>query len=455
MAKGDDSPIIWLLCCVVFIEGCDQQLLPACMHALEVDFGLSPQGLAAMSLAQGLFMSASTPFWALLVDRFERQKLLASTCLAWGCLTLLLAASRSVIVTWCLRCLHGIAMSPMGPISQSIIGDVFEPQGRGAAFGMLNTSNAVGRLLVTYVGIPISDKTILGLSGWRILFFLVAVLAFVSSAILTCKFPKLPRQTKPRLAWEQCARVRDMWKIPTFKVLVMQGFFGCIACNAITFMPMFLMYSGHSPNEVAFAMLINGIFAALSPVMGGHLGDRLGKISQGHGRPIIAQISCFVWMASMPIIVSTASGSSLWSCLFWMCVGSLCSGWVTPGVKLPILTEIVGAQDQAISVALLMGLEGSVGALIGTPLVAYLSQQVFGYIPVNGVADQARLSEHNSKALGDALVWSICPVLMIQFLVFLRLHWTYLSDAEKHENEIYLLGPVVDEPFSDCELERV
>merc|ERR1712204_67882 len=83
-----------------------------------------------------------------------------------------------------------------------------------------------------------------------------------------------------------------------------------------------------------------------------------------------------------------------------MCMEVLVGGWVTPGVKLPILSEIVAPAERATTMALLASLEGSLGGLIGPPLVAFLAEHTFGYRAVEDILAQGMEErQHNRRAL--------------------------------------------------------
>merc|ERR1712032_1389301 len=116
-----------------------------------------------------------------------------------------------------------------------------------------------------------------------------------------------------------------------------------------------------------------------------------------------------------------------------MCMEGLVGGWVTPGVKLPILSEIVAPAERDTTMALLASLEGSLGSMIGPPLVGFLAEHTFGYRAVeNTHAHGHGLPglEKNRQALRSALLCcTMLPWLMQAFVFFPLLHVTYAADV--------------------------
>ena len=84
---------------------------------------------------------------------------------------------------------------------------------------------------------------------------------------------------------------RDLFKIPSLRLLFIQGFFGVFPWNAITYW--FFTYleteRGYSANEVLITMIIAVIVLALGYPLGGAIGDSLFK-KNPRGRLIISTV---------------------------------------------------------------------------------------------------------------------------------------------------------------------
>jgi MFS family permease len=88
--------------------------------------------------------------------------LLVFSCAAWGVITTLLALASSVGVMLALRCVHGAALSSLGPIAQSIIADITEAQRRGAAYGWMYAAIALGQITSSLFGTILANKMLAG-----------------------------------------------------------------------------------------------------------------------------------------------------------------------------------------------------------------------------------------------------------------------------------------------------
>merc|ERR1719191_2544814 len=102
----------------------------------------------------------------------------------------------------------------------------------------------------------------------------------------------------------ELAKVCRYWRIHTFKVLVLQGMFGCIPWSAMSFLIFYFQYIGISDfgASVLFGTMMVG--GAMGGVLGGVVGDRLAKWNWQHGRPLTAQISVFCGIPLITVILS-------------------------------------------------------------------------------------------------------------------------------------------------------
>lgn len=430
-----------LLCAVCFIDGADMQLLPASFRALEVDLGLSPVGLGQMSFAQSLFQSVTAPFWGVLADRYSRKGLLVFSCTAWGVLTALLACASSISTIFALRCAHGATLASLSPIGQSIVADIVPQDRRGAVFGRLGSATSLGQTLSSLVGTWIASETLaFGVRGWRATFMFVATLSIISGLLLYL-FMSDPRRersmdTHVAVAKSACCaelkRALQLFRIPTFVVIVLQGVFGNVPWNALGFVPMFVQYSGHSAASAALVMasiLVGGCFGS---ILGGSVADSLAQRCPAHGRPFTAQISVSIGIPLIAFLVWSAPRAAVYVLMMVAFLFGLTASWCGVGVNRPILTEIVDPAYRATVIAWLTVIEGSSAALFGAPVVGYLAEKVFHYEEVRDVelAEEA-MRRSNAEALGSALLWGALPPWGLCFCFFTLLHCTYARDAAR------------------------
>eukprot|EP00931_Biecheleriopsis_adriatica_P106121 TRINITY_DN80635_c0_g1_i1.p1 TRINITY_DN80635_c0_g1~~TRINITY_DN80635_c0_g1_i1.p1 ORF type:complete len:476 (-),score=73.80 TRINITY_DN80635_c0_g1_i1:44-1471(-) len=451
---------LFLLCCVGFIEGADMQLLPATFSALETDMGLSPARLGEMSLAQSLLMSATSPLWGWLADRFSRKRLLVYSCAAWCIVTMLLAWSSTIEAMFILRCFHGASLSSLGPVAQSIIADITEPHQRGGAYGWMYFAINVGQITSSLCGTGLANSILLGsIKGWRAVFGFVAVLSALTAVTIDREMGEPPRELQASSEFSlrqtnciqacvaEMRRARSLTKLRTFNVLAIQGIFGSVPWNAMGFLAMYLQCCGHS--DVAAATVVSCMLMgrAVGGVVGGFVGDALALRSPNHGRPLTAELSVLLGIPFTVFLVRAAPhvSAALLACASAM-LGFVAS-WCSTGVNRPILSEIVDPAKRASIVAWMAAAEGSSGALFGAPVVGMLAEQVFGYRKSVSSQVATTVAANNALALSQSLLWGTVPPWIICAAFYSRLHFTYGEDARSvkhsyiHLEDVAAAGP--------------
>jgi len=439
-----------LLSAVCMIEGADIQLLPASFKALERDLGLSPWHLAMLGMSQSIVQMFSGLVWGALADGgWSRKWMLTGGAMSWGFLTLLLAMVSSFPTMIALRMLNGAALGTLGPVAQSLVVDMTRPCERGFFFGWFQLAYNVGVLTSAVFTASISNMTIWGFDGWRVAFAAVAVASFILAVVLAV-FMWEPERTgnipTPLSIGSELRKCFRYLRIPTFKVIVLQGAFGSIPWSALSFSILFFQNTGLSDVEAAstFSALIAG--GALGGIMGGWIGDRLSQWSRSHGRALTAQISVASGIPMIIIILSVVprrpiSFSTYFALMF---VLGLMASWCSAGVNRPVLAEIVGPKDRASIFAWLGAIDGGIAAMLGAPMVGLLAENWFGYQPskLQVVDMPPSLRSSNATALAQAMMCCCVGPWVVCFIFYSFLHITYgpdvaasaaLDDAAKEE----------------------
>lgn len=424
------------------VEGADVMLLPATFRALEADLGLRPSHLATLALCQALTASVFAPIWGSLVDHgWSRKWMLVGGAVSWGILTTLLAFITEFYAMIVLRTLNGVALASMMPVSQSIIIDLSQSHERGHFFGNVQFSFQMGTISGVVFATSLSNQTIWGFQGWRVAFVTVAMMCFLLAAIIACCMVEPGRVSidEGRMGFmKELRKLRAYWRIPTFKVIVMQGVFGTIPWGALGFAILYFQYVGISDFHAAVLVGLFTLGCGFGGLLGGFIADSMTRWSRFHGRPMTAQISV---SSGIPLVVV------IYYCMprnpshyYWFCVlmftFGLMAAWCAC-VNRPILADIVPASGRASIVAWLVALEGSTSALFGAPLVALLSENAFGYKPSRlSVAEMSpEQRQMNASALSRSIVimcvvpWAIC------LACYTFLHFTYKADLASIEDD--------------------
>mmetsp|Transcript_2696 Transcript_2696/g.10505 ORF Transcript_2696/g.10505 Transcript_2696/m.10505 type:complete len:647 (+) Transcript_2696:128-2068(+) len=436
--------LLALLCATSAIEGADVALLPSSMFALQADLGLQPSQLATLSLWQALLGALAAPMWGILADRglLSRRAILAIGCAGWGLITVLLALVSSWAPMVVLRALNGVMLACLRPISNGLVPDFVLEDRRGEVYGKIQLSFDIGSMLGAMIVTPMSTQEVLGMQGWRVAFLIVGALSLVLSALvaLTMHEPPSPgakaASEGPAVsiceAWrEEWSRLLSYLRMPTFSLIIVQGFFGMIPWNALGYSTLFLQTAGLSSGRAALVCTIGRASTGVGHLLGGYIGDFSAARWPGHGRPLVAQLSVLsgipvLWLMFQRIDPSPEAFASY--CWLSVLLG-LTSTWCAAGVNWPIFTEIVPAEGRSAIVAWDTALEGISGALLGNLGVATLSQQFFGYRLDDSMPSSANLG--NARALGQALAWTTIVPLPFCFMLYSAMHWSYPRDLRR------------------------
>lgn len=142
-----------------------------------------------------LTMTASTPIWGKMADRFDRKKLM-QIAIGYYILSCWFAGlSQSMGMLIAARALQGIGSGGVMAVSQVIIGAMIPPRQRGKYAGYLGASFALATVAGPLIGGVIVDTPFL---GWRGIFYAGTPLAFISLVVLA-RTLHLPAREKRRI----------------------------------------------------------------------------------------------------------------------------------------------------------------------------------------------------------------------------------------------------------------
>lgn len=441
---SDCSTFCWVVVFLVcFLDGADTAMIGATMKSLEESLGLTPFTLGMMAFAQASTMAVAAPLWGWMDDTgaVSRRRLMAGATFGWGLMMILTSVSVHPAMLVVARLLNGVFVASLIPLTQTFVCDHVAPERRGKFFGYLGGVTALGSTVTSSITIYVASASFRGIVGWRIVSFAVGILSIFMCFFIRA-FMEDGREARGRsnglveMFGEVCANLRRHWRVPTFRIIIGQGCFGSIPWRALEFESMFLLYVGFTPSQVSAYVLAVAPIKILGVTIGGYVGDWAASISPWHGRPwtamlsVAAGIPCtVVVLRVLPDQVGPELGWYIVMCYIFHATAS----WCLAGVNRPILNDIVDPKCRASIVAWDHAIEGLVSAICGMPLLGYIADSAFGYIPTKlAVTDMpATMRIHNLQALRMAMLvmqvtpWAIC------FCFFSGLHWTYKADMQK------------------------
>lgn len=435
------------------VDGADTVLLPASFRAMEVSLGLDPTNLATLAMLQGVGMSFSGPFWGCLADNgYPRKRLLVAGTLTWSLLTFALANVSSFYMMIPLRLINGMALGMLTPVVQSLVAQEAKPSERGYCFGVIEFGKMIfGQMVATTAVAGVSNQILFGFEGWRLAFFCVAILSFVVACLVQRCFYEEPRPMNVHnlnpLA--ELGKFAGYLGNGTFMVVVLQGMFGCIPWFALSFLTMFLQYSGLSDTQAGLVSSALILGCGLGALIGGQLGDRLTQWSRWHGRAMTAQISVLLGIpfASLIFLAMPLEQESFYVQAFLTFGLGLVASWCATGCNRPVFLEIVSEDSRASAYAWLCCLELTCGSVIGPYSVGFISEHMFNYRPSGTLFDEMSEADRisNASALGKSLAVSTVVPWIVCLISVSFLHLTYRRDvqnAQKCDNVMTETRPI-------------
>jgi hypothetical protein len=504
----------WLLCSqlpililivVASLDNADKQLLASSFPILEKALHWNIQQLGYFSLCTNLSYALSLPMWGWLIHhpnndhishgsskasssaKVHLQKLLAYACTAWGWATIgivivtsppvaLLSLSRFFglssqhnTVSWVLqvvvRCINGMALGSILPLSQSLLAEYTPIHLRGQAFGLMGVGEKFAGTLSS------SSVVYLGERYWQYAYYGLGIASIgigILSSRITLSQPPIEYRKEYDSTYIETGIddakgnvpcdddddnhndgrdgsdlslrqiVERIVRLPAFICLVAQGVFGGTPWDMMSFLLLLMDWRGFSKDQIVMIQFSSGISSMLGGWLGGIMGDyaaiAFGR-RDGHdgatnnssqGRILLALVSV---VGGIPLYGLFLYSTDFSWALLWINLFSVWATWTPPGAIRPICADLTrGPSERAQIVALWIALEKVSGAVFGAPLVGYLTDRMLakghtlGHDPNDTIGvsndEKARALAFNLLIL-SSLFWGICAFFW--FVMFLTI----------------------------------
>jgi len=205
-----------------------------------------------------------------------------------------------------------------------------------------------------------------------------------------------------------------------------------------SFSPLFFQYIGYTSSQVATLFVAQGVAGACGQYIGGALGDWAHSRDSLHGRIYVAQCSVALGVVWTHILLSSVprEADRYYSFMAVLVLKGLTCTWCPAGTLRPIVADISDEETRGFVLGYWLALEGCASAF-GAPVVAYLSQDVFGYTPSKLTVQEmdASTRQVNAAALSQALSWTMVVPWCVCLCFFTLMHCTYPSDLKKMKEE--------------------
>jgi predicted MFS family arabinose efflux permease len=274
--------VLFILVVVNTVNFIDRLAISQLMPSIQQEFGISnTQVGTVMGIAFTVFYATLGFPLARLLDRRNRNSLLALVLAIWSGMTALCGAATSFAMLFLFRIGVGIGEAGAGPASHSLIGDYFRKIQRPTAMGLFSLGVPLGVFFGIYLGGELVDAL-----GWRWAFFWLGAPGILLALLVrfTVREPVRGDMDDPaelvRLrAGEDIPLlegVKRLWASPTFRIMSYSAAPSALCGYGMNlWMPQFLVRI-HELSPSQFGLSLG---AAMG--IGGGLGAWLGGVITG------------------------------------------------------------------------------------------------------------------------------------------------------------------------------
>lgn len=311
---NDDRTRAWFALIVLFavntLNFYDRQILGAVGETVRDEWKLSDTALGSLGTAFTLLYAVVGVPLGRLADRYSRRWILCAGVTVWSLLTAASGVARNFNELFVVRLGVGSGEAVCAPASASLIGDLFPASRRAKALSVFMIGLPLG-IALSFLGSSLLEHRF----GWRFTFY-VAALPGVICAVLVL------------LIWEPVRGAAETHKIhaaarrhgsPYLLVLSIPTMWWIIASGALHNFNMYAIGAFLSPflqrfhhlgklNAGMISMVVYGLAGIPGLLIGGMLGDRIGK-RKANGRLLVAAIATSASAPLMFIGLSMPVGS--------------------------------------------------------------------------------------------------------------------------------------------------
>lgn len=195
MEDNGQNRILLLLLVGVFMGSLDIGIVGPALPAIGNDFGVNERLLSWVFTIYILFFMIGTPLMAKLSDIYGRKTIYLVNILLFLAGSIITIASLSFEMVLLGRAIQGVGAGGIFPVANAFIGDIFPPNKRGGALGILSSVWGLSSVLG-----PVLGGLLLGF-GWQWLFIINIPLSLAVLLGSLYILPKSERNPEVKFDW--------------------------------------------------------------------------------------------------------------------------------------------------------------------------------------------------------------------------------------------------------------
>ena len=163
--------VLGILFVVMMLNFVDRQIITILAELIKHEMGLSDKQIGLMTgLSFAIFYTTLSIPVAALADRWSRSRVISISLAIWSIMTMLSGSALNFMQLLLARIGVGIGEAGSTPASHSLIADVFPPERRATALGILGMAVPIGSFIAFTTGGWMAENI-----GWRAAFFFAGV----------------------------------------------------------------------------------------------------------------------------------------------------------------------------------------------------------------------------------------------------------------------------------------
>jgi ACDE family multidrug resistance protein len=274
-----DRSILFILCAIPIVMVLGNSMLIPAFSDIEQVYRISESRVGLLITFFSIPAAIIIPIAGFLADRIGRKKVIVSGLLLYGLGGILsgLVAITNASFTWLLttRALQGIGAAGTAPIAMVLVSDLFSPEKRSKALGLIEAANGIGKVLSPILGAAIA------LISWYAMFFLFPLLC-LPIAIAVWKFIVEPKEGERPTLDNYCEQIKHIFQHHGRWLFV--SFFA----GAMTMFTLFGTLFAFANMLEHFPSIIKGLLLAIpllalcitAYIIGNHLQTKIYKMKQ-------------------------------------------------------------------------------------------------------------------------------------------------------------------------------
>ncbi|KAK1444095.1 multiplied multi-transmembrane transporter-like protein [Babesia gibsoni] len=429
------------------IDAFDMEILPICMRAFEVSFGLSPSSLSIVAACEQGAAFLLSPLWGFLLRYRKPYQIETPAMLVCGIMCIILGITRSYMMLVLATLVHGFVLGVTGPIHQKIITSSVNKDDRDFWYGIFTGVYYSGALLSSMLASRFSLRNVFGQYGWRFYYCAVGYMWLVA-AVPTYFFmrptgddknggSKGPQQSGNNNGsiWQS---IKRLFTINTYIFIITLTYVSESCELFMGYIVIYLQYCGVPNHRAGFAISAVHMGNMVAGFAGGHAVGLVHSKFNNYGKQFMGIAVVTIRMIAITLLLwrPFEGGNMRWhhySCLLLFGVAMLNRSIIDR----TIISDVVQEDDAAIALSLARAIAAIPSYFTFPPLIGYLTENVFGYIKTEElVEDMDRLTRiTNATALSKSLLYIMGGSCLANMALYGGMIYTYSKDVVAKEDK--------------------